>query len=76
MNKLSLTLQKEAINNNTSPEKLAELVNINDSLACLVAPNANSSPETLTQLAKSEKLEICKILVSNPNTPTKTLIEF
>ena len=75
MNKLSLKLQKEAKNKNTSTERLAELANMNDSLACLVAKNVNTSPDTLTQLAKSKITAIRKIVVKNPNTPTKILIK-
>ncbi len=75
MNETSLNLEQEASNENTSPERLAELAKMNDSFACLVAQNINTYPETLTQLAESENIEIRKTIVRNPNTPTETLIE-
>ncbi|NQZ65383.1 MAG: HEAT repeat domain-containing protein, partial [Crocosphaera sp.] len=74
MNNNLLILQQEAINENTSPERLDELADISE-LAHLVAENVNSSPETLTKLAENSNEDILKALVSNPSTPTEILIK-
>jgi hypothetical protein len=76
MNQNPLTLEQEAQSENTSPERLAELAEMNDHLAYLVAENVNTSPETLRQLTKSNNQEILKAIVRNPNTPTEILISF
>ena len=70
-----LALEQEAQNEDTSPERLAELAQMSDILAYLVAQNVNTSPETLTRLGTSNNQEIVKGVVSNPNTPTKVLIK-
>ncbi|MGK7943112.1 MAG: HEAT repeat domain-containing protein [Microcystaceae cyanobacterium] len=70
-----LALEQEAQNEDTSPERLAELAQMSDSLAYLVAQNVNTSPETLRQLKVSKNQEIIRSIVRNPNTPTELLIE-
>ncbi|MGK7944665.1 MAG: HEAT repeat domain-containing protein [Microcystaceae cyanobacterium] len=70
-----LALEQEAQNEETSPERLAELALMNDALAYFVAQNINTSPETLTQLGTSNNEEIIRAIARNPNTPTNIVIE-
>jgi hypothetical protein len=74
MNENFSKLQQEAVNENTSPERLEELGNIPE-LAPLVARNINTSSETLKKLAKCEQDNILEAIVSNPNTPKEILIK-
>ena len=73
MNKNLSPLEQEAINEDTSPQRLEELANIPE-VAHLVAANVNSSPQTLTKLAKYDNYDIIKALVTNPSTPTGILV--
>ena len=75
MNKNLSLLEQEAINEDTSPERLEELANIAE-VAHLVAENVNSYPETLIKLARYDNYNILKGIVSNPSTPTGILIHF
>ncbi|MGK7944666.1 MAG: hypothetical protein AB4058_09360 [Microcystaceae cyanobacterium] len=75
MTQTPLTLEQEAQDEQTTPERLAELAQINDNLAYFVAQNVNASPETLTQLGESNNQAIREAVVENANTPTEVLIE-
>ena len=77
MNKDSeyLALLKEAKSENTSGDRLQELAVLNGDLAQIVASNISTHPELLAELAKHESKAVRKAVVSNSNTPTKTLLE-
>ncbi|MGB5769551.1 MAG: hypothetical protein WBM32_06730, partial [Crocosphaera sp.] len=75
MAEISLNLEQEAINENTSPERLGELAQTNDTLAYLVAKNPNTNPETLTKLAKSENSDILKAVIKNPNISDEAILK-
>ena len=70
MNNRYLALELEAIRDNTEPERLAELADMDDKLACLVAQNVNTSPETLKQLATYKQDSILKTTTNKSDEST------
>ena len=66
--------KQEAKSETTSPERLEELANLSHTLAGVVAANPIAPAELLDKLGKKRSLAIQKALVSNPNTPTETLL--
>ena len=70
-----LTLEQEAINENTSPERLEELAGIPE-LAHLVAGNVNTPIDTLIKLSQSDHREnVLKALARNPSVPGEILLD-
>lgn len=69
------TLQQEAIDENTSRDRLQELAACNLELAQLVASNSNAPAELLAKIATSSDITICRHVTANPNTPTEILLE-
>ncbi|MEA5550767.1 hypothetical protein VB713_07220 [Anabaena cylindrica UHCC 0172] len=71
-------IKQEAINLNTSPQRLRELAAINDDLARLVAANSVADSSLLGELFLKARInkdvEMQRSLASNPNTPTQRLI--
>ena len=66
-------IHEEATNEQTPPERLRELAQINPAIASLVANNPNATPELLRELAESEEDFIRKNVAVNPNTPMEVL---
>ena len=66
-------IHQEATNEQTPPERLRELAQINSTIATLVANNPNATTELLTELADSEENFIRKNVAANPNTPMEVL---
>lgn len=70
-----LKLQQEAIDENSSPDRLFELATKSIELARLVASNLSTSSELLGLLAYSSDLLTRQNVAANPNTPPNELIE-
>ena len=66
-------IHEEATNEQTPPERLSQLAQINSTIASLVANNPNAAPELLTELADREEDFIRKNVAANPNTPMEVL---
>jgi len=67
--------QKEALNINTSGDRLRELSSINTSLARLVALNPNTPSNLLESLSYHWDAIVRKNVTLNPNTPLKILFQ-
>ncbi len=67
--------QKEALNINTSGERLRELSSVNAFLARLVALNPNTPCHLLESLSYHWDAIVRKNVTLNPNTPLKTLFQ-
>lgn len=65
--------EKEALNINTSGERLKEIASVNASLARLVALNPNTPCNLLESLSYHWDQSVRKNVTLNPNTPLKTL---
>ncbi len=66
-------MHEEATNEQTPPERLSELAQINPTLAGLVANNPNATPELLRELADNEENFLRKNVAANPNAPMEVL---
>jgi hypothetical protein len=67
--------QKEALNINTSGDRLRELSSVNASLARRVALNPNTPSDLLESLSYHWDAIVRKNVTLNPNTPVKTLFQ-
>lgn len=67
--------QQEALNINTSGDRLRELSSVNASLARLVALNPNTPSHLLESLSYHWDAIVRKNVTLNPNTPLKTLFQ-
>jgi hypothetical protein len=67
--------QKEALNINTSGDRLGELSRVNTSLARLVALNPNTPSNLLESLSYNWDAIVRKNVTLNPNTPLKILFQ-
>ncbi|MDJ0746812.1 MAG: hypothetical protein QNJ32_26120 [Xenococcaceae cyanobacterium MO_167.B27] len=70
-----VALKGEARRETTSKERLKELASIRDELVEIVAQNVVAPPELLADLASHKNKAVRKAVTSNPNTPTKTLLD-
>ena len=70
-----LALLKEAESENTSGDRLKELVALDDNLAEIVASNITAPSDLLIELASLTNKAVIKAVVSNPNTPVETLLK-
>ena len=70
-----VALKAEAKRETTSKERLKELASIRDELVAIVAQNVVAPPELLADLASHKNKAVRKAVTSNPNTPTKTLLD-
>jgi len=75
--------EAEATSQNTPPERLRELANLDNSLKLLIASNPATPVDVLIKLAKSSDRALgapfhdrptLKAIVANPNTPTEVLM--
>jgi hypothetical protein len=64
---------QEAASENTSQQRLRELVGISTEVARMVASNVNAEPNLLEELSLSRDNEIRQSVAGNPNTPTDIL---
>lgn len=69
------TLQQEAIDPATSPDRLQELVTRHPELCYWVAQNENAAPTLLVELAARGDRRTREKVASNPNTPPDKLFE-
>lgn len=69
------TTQKQAADENTSPEQLRMLVAQSIEILRLVANNPSADPELLRELASNAFAKILEGVASNPNTPTDVLFD-
>jgi hypothetical protein len=71
----SATLEAEAGNENTSPQRLVELAGISPELARRVAQNPNAPSELLQKLSQHSDRFTRQNVTANPNTPIEILLE-
>jgi hypothetical protein len=69
-----LTLEQEAVCENTSADRLRELVQMGLDLAKRVARSASADSELLQELSFHEDAIVRQGVASNPNTPTEVLL--
>jgi hypothetical protein len=69
-------LAQEAVDENTSGDRLKEIAAKNIELARLVASNSSTPPALLVTLANNRDILIQENVTANPNTPTDTLLKF
>lgn len=69
------TLQQQAADETTPPNRLKELAFLSTELARLVANNSSTPSELLEELANSSDATTRKHTAVNPNTPAEVLIE-
>lgn len=72
---VSLELQQEAVNENTTGDRLRKLTKISTNLAQLVAQNPGAPAELLEQLANCIDVSTRQNVAANPNTPTEILLQ-
>ncbi|MEW6491456.1 MAG: HEAT repeat domain-containing protein [Cyanobacteriota bacterium] len=70
-----LHLELEAVNENTSSDRLYELAQISTELAQLVAKNLCATPELLRELGNNSDATTRQHVAANPNTPTEMLLK-
>lgn len=69
------TPKQEAVNENTSQERLRELAGVSTELARIVAKNPNADPDLLRELGSSSDESTRKGVTANPNTPSDVLLK-
>jgi hypothetical protein len=69
------TLEAEASNENTAPQRLEELARSSPELAQRVVQNPSAPPELLRELSRLKNRIVRQNITTNPNTPTDILRE-
>ncbi len=72
---MQFSLEQQASDENTPPDRLWVLAKQSIELQRLVAKNPSAHPELLRELAYSDNKGICEGVVSNPNTPIDALLK-
>ncbi len=70
-----MTLEKEAANRETTPERLKEIAFQSNEIDIIIAANSKTPKDVLEKLAQSDNNEIKKALTTNANTPTELLLK-
>ncbi len=70
-----MTLEEEAANKETTPERLREMAFQSHEIDMIIARNSKTPQDVLKKLAESENNEIRKTVTTNPNTPPEILLD-
>ncbi len=70
-----MTLEEEAANRETNPERLREMAFQSHEIDMIIASNSKTPQDVIEKLAKSDNNEIRKVVATNANTPPDLLLD-